>query len=160
MYYETLLAFLLVGLPLLKNMIFDIAAMIYVVSLSGIWLLGTEKVLVSVLNRRLSGIQRILLPLPLILFLSANIDGIISFNEYMTTSPDADVYIRYPGNEAWNTERLFLAGVVAFLLIPLAFAMEIRKIVLSYLLYFGFTFLWVMVVFIPFLLYCKVPLQD
>lgn len=68
-------------------------------------------------GRGLSRWARLLIPVPAILFLIANIDSILSFLAYLQENPRAGLG-RYSGKQAWNTDRFFWAGIGSVLVLP------------------------------------------
>src|SRR5687768_9429755 len=64
----------------------------------------------------LSRWRRLLIPLPIVLFLVSNLDGIFSLLAYLETHPT--VPARYSENQAWNADRFAYAGAIAAVLLP------------------------------------------
>lgn len=61
--------------------------------------------------------RRLLIPIPAVIFLVANLDGIFSLMAYIDTHPFA-VVARYRENQQWNTDRFFVVGIVASFILP------------------------------------------
>ncbi len=60
---------------------------------------------------------RLLIPIPIILFLLGNLDGVLSLIAYLDDHHGA-VPVRYSENQAWNADRFCYAGTVSVVLLP------------------------------------------
>lgn len=110
-------------------------------------------------GRPLSLWRRILIPVPIICFLAANLDGVLSLGYYLQSHPGA-IAARYKGNQAWNTDRFFYAGFLSLAFLPFVLApMPFRGIRLLLVTWGGHA-LWILFPFTPLLLACGVPLQQ
>ena len=103
--------------------------------------------------------RRFLIPLPIVLFLVANIDGVLSLLAYLDTHPGT-LAARYSENQAWNADRFFYAGIVAAACLPFVLVAKAYKSP-------GFIFrvwagqaLWILVPYGPLLMASGVPLAH
>ncbi len=103
--------------------------------------------------------RRILIPLPIICLLAANLDGVLSLLSYLAAHPHA-LAIRYEGNQAWDTDRFFYAGLISVGLLPFVIApTPLRGFLLLPVVWIGHV-LWMLFPFGPLLLMSGVPLQQ
>ncbi len=103
--------------------------------------------------------RRILIPLPIALFLLANLDGVLSLRSYLLTHPDA-VPARYSENQAWNTDRFLIAALVSVAILPFLLAAKPTNGLRLILPVWGAHTLWIFFAYAPLLLATGVPLQD
>lgn len=107
----------------------------------------------------LSRWRRLLIPLPIVLFLIANLDGVLSLLSYLQTHPWA-IPARYSWNRAWNTDRFLYAGFIAVALLPFALVPQpFKSTGLLLRVWVGYA-LWIFVPFALLLLASGVPLQH
>jgi len=103
--------------------------------------------------------RRIFIPLPIVFFLAANLDGILSLVSYLQSHPGA-VALRYDGNQAWNADRFFYAGFLSLALLPFLIAPAPLRGVRLLLVTWGGHIIWMIFPFAPLLLASGVPLQQ
>ena len=129
--------------------------------------IGPSLLLIRAIERRaerlaggpLSRWRRILIPLPIVCFLAANLDGVLSLVSYLQSHPGA-VAARYDGNQAWSADRFFYAGVLALALLPFVLAPVPLRGFRLLLVTWGGHALWMLFPFAPLLLASGVPLQQ
>lgn len=104
--------------------------------------------------------RRLLIPLPIFFFLVANLDSVLSLLSYLNTHPGKMFAIRYDGNEAWNTDRFFYAGLFSVGLLPFVIASTpLNGVQLLPVVWMGHV-IWMVFPFAPLLLVTGVPLQQ
>jgi hypothetical protein len=108
---------------------------------------------------RLSRWRRLLIPLPIVLFLAANLDGVLSLISYLHSHPGA-VAVRDDGNLAWSTDRFFYAGFLALGFLPFVLAPTPLRGYSLFLVTWGGHTLWMFFPFAPLLLASGVPFQQ
>ena len=101
--------------------------------------------------------SRLLIPVPIILLLLGNLDGVLSLLAYLEEHPAA-VPARYSENQAWNTDRFFYAGMVSAGLLPFGLGCRFSLRLVAQV-WIGFV-LWIIFPFSLLLLATGVPLQD
>lgn len=111
----------------------------------------------TVRSEPLSRWSRLLIPVPVILFLAANLDGVFSFLAYISHHPVA-VRVRNSQCQAWNADRLFYPGFASLVLLPflLGDRFSIRLVLhvwVGHLLWFFFPL-------VPLALASGVPFRD
>ncbi len=104
--------------------------------------------------------KRVFIPLPIILLLVGNLDGVLSLDAYMQAHPDG-VPIRYPGNKQWDADRFPILGFVFLGLQPffLGAPLVSRAVRLLPVTWVGHL-IWMLFPYCPLLLLSGVPLQD
>jgi hypothetical protein len=100
---------------------------------------------------------RLLIPIPIVFFLAANLDGVISFLAYIHEHPVA-VRVRSSQYQAWSANRLFYPGLAALVLLPFPLVGRF-SIRLSLHILVGH-FLWLFFPLIPLALASGVPFRD
>lgn len=143
----------------LAGLISDIVAFVYVTGASFGLIVLLEYQMIKQAKGGLSAWRRMFIGLPIMLLLAANIDGILSLNAYVAATPGA-YFIRYPGDEMWNTDRFFYAGMAAGFLCPFLLKVPFKKLPMGVASVWVVYVVWMFFVFTPFLLLCGVPLQD
>jgi hypothetical protein len=103
--------------------------------------------------------RRLMIPLPIMLFLCANIDGILSLRAYLDMHPNT-LPFRYSENQAWNTDRLFNVGIAAAALLPFLITSKLSKLPLLVLGVWFAHVLWIFFALAPLLLATGVPFRD
>lgn len=118
-----------------------------------------EKCAVSVRKAPLSGWRLYLIPLPLVLLLAGNFDAVLSLLAFLDTHPTA-VAGRYSGNEAWNSDRLIIAGLISAAFLPFVLVNQSYQHSGFILRVWAIFALWILFPFAPLLLISGVPLQQ
>ncbi|MES2469300.1 MAG: hypothetical protein V4675_18485 [Verrucomicrobiota bacterium] len=126
--------------------IIDVLATLWVTSLSMLLIVGLERRAFRIRGAPLSAWQRWLTPLPLILLVGANLDSILSLLAWSETHPYGS-YSRFSDNQAWNTDRFFVLGLIVAGLLPFALSHKPRQLAdlvpLFWIGYFvWFLFVW------------------
>jgi hypothetical protein len=122
-----------------------------------IWMI--ERSAERVRGGRLSRWRRLLIPLPIVLFLVANFDGILSFLSY-TETHQSELPFRYSHHQAWSTDRFMYAGMIAAALVPFVLVRQPFKSLGFVLGVWAGYALWLMVPFVPLLLASGVPFRE
>ena len=140
-------------------MIAQVIVAIYAVVGSGLTIAVVERFALRAQGGNIPCWRRLLIALPPVLFFVGNLDAILSLNAFIESHPGTLPH-RYPGNQAWNTDRLFYAALGAAFLVPFItvfpFLKSLRAVVPIWFAYF----VWMMAVFCPVGLATGVPLQD
>jgi hypothetical protein len=103
--------------------------------------------------------RRYLIPLPIVLFLIANLDGVFSLLAYLETHPTA-IPARYSENQAWDAERFFNLGIIAVAFLPFFLISKPYKSLGFIFLVWALHALWMLLSYFPLLLATGVPLQN
>jgi hypothetical protein len=111
----------------------------------------------SIYGEPLSRWSRLIIPIPIILFLAANLDGVLSFLAYTDQHPVA-VWVRSSRYQAWNADRLFYLGLASLILLPFILDGHF-SIRLSLHVWIGH-FLWLFFPLLPLALASGVPFRD
>ena len=130
------------------------------------WVLVASVALILLTERfaeRAAGIplawwRRLMIPLPTLLFLSANIDSILSLGAYLDTHHAAP--FRYVGQQAWDTGRFYIAGLAAAAFLPFLLASRFRGLATLAGEVLCAHFLWLIFAFYPLLLATGMPLRQ
>ena len=103
--------------------------------------------------------RRIMIPLPIICFLVANLDGVLSLMSYLQSHPGA-VVARYDDNQAWNANRFYYPGLLCLAFQPFVLTPAPKQGFRLLLVTWGGHALWMLFPFAPLLLASGVPLQQ
>lgn len=103
--------------------------------------------------------RRYLIPLPIVLLLIANLDGIFSLLAYLETHPTA-IPARYSEHQAWDADRFFISGIIAAAFLPFLLISKPYKSPSFILLVWALHALWMLLSYFPLLLATGVPLQH
>jgi hypothetical protein len=136
-----------------------IAISIWVLFASIALILLTERYAERAAGSPLAWWRRLAIPLPTALFLIANIDGIVSLRAYLDIHPFA-VPARYSENQAWNTDRFFIAGLVAAALLPFLLTSRFSGLPILVWRVWSGHILWLFFALAPLLLVTGVPLRQ
>ncbi|CAN5866857.1 hypothetical protein BH11VER1_BH11VER1_27100 [soil metagenome] len=141
-------------------MLYPVLAGLFCIPPSWLLIRAIERCAVSLWGGPLSLWRRILIPLPIICFLAANLDGVLSLLSYLSSHPEVTSVARYEGNQAWDTDRFFNAGLFSVGLLPFVIApTPLRGFLLLPVVWVGHV-LWIMFPFAPLLLATGVPFQQ
>jgi hypothetical protein len=140
-------------------MLFTIAGIILGTLVSFLLVRDLERRAEAVSGTPLHRWQRLLIRLPIIFFLAANLDDVLSLHSYMRTHPYA-LPIRYSGNRAWETERGLYAGLISIAILPFLLTRYPGRALRLVPSMCGGHTLWLIFIYGPLLLATGVPLQD
>ncbi len=132
---------------------------LWVTVLSLLALLALEKLAKRIYGTSLVRWQRWLLPVPMMAFLAANLDGVHSLGAWLETHP-GHFAIRYAGNSAWDTLRFAYPGMLGLLFIPCLQKSSFLRVAHFSILWWFFHLLWLFFVLFPLGLATGVPLRD
>jgi|GEM_PF-6987092 len=140
-------------------MTFFLIAVLLVVVLSTVLIRAVERDAEKVNGTRLPRGRRWLIPVPILLFLAANVDGVFSLLAYLESHPNAAPY-RYSDHQAWSTDRFMIAGLVAVGLLPFLLVRRPYRFPMFVMRTWFVHLVWVLIPFVLLALASGVPLQD
>ena len=139
-------------------MLYPIIAALMCTATSWLLIRTIERYAESLTGAPLAFWRRILIPLPVICLLAANVDGVLNLVSYLQSHPGA-VAIRYTGNETWKTDRFFYAGMLFLALLPFILAPVPLRCFRLLLVTWGGHAMWMIFPFVPLLIASGVPLR-
>ena len=92
---------------------------LWVTSISMLLIVGLERNVCHIRGGPLAAWQRWLIPLPFILLVGWNLDGVFSLQAWLESHPHGRA-TRNPENQAWDTDRFFVLGKIGAGLVPFA----------------------------------------
>ena len=132
---------------------------LWVTSISMLLIVGLERNVCHILGCALAAWQRWLIPLPFILLMGWNLDGVFSLQTWLETHPHGRA-ARYSENQAWDTDRFFVLGEICAGLVPFAMPRKLRQLVRIVPLFCLFYFIWVFAVFGILAIFTGVPMAN
>lgn len=135
----------------------------WIAAFSLLCILLMERAVVHTACAPLSRLRRLLIPLPVILLLAANLDGVLSLKAWVemeNIKNRAVIPARYSGNEAWDTVRFALAGLIGAAILPFLVTRGFRKKFAVLPAVWTLQFLWFIFVLFPLMLMTGLPLRD
>jgi hypothetical protein len=136
-----------------------IGVLVYVILASTLFVWSAEKTAEKFNGKPLQRWQRLLVPVPILIFLVANLDGLWSLWVYLETHPGV-VAARYSENQAWSADRFFYVGAGVALVLPFLLVRPAWKAVGFAPILWAAHLVWMLIVWAPLLLISGVPLRN
>ena len=132
---------------------------LWVTSLSMLLIVGFEKDFAHYTGSPLPRWRRYLIPLPIILMVGSNLDGVLSLQAWLETHPHG-IAARYSENQAWNADRFATAGLLCTLIIPFLLCRRpLQSVRIALIFWVGHLF-WFVLVLAPLLLGTGFPFKQ
>jgi hypothetical protein len=138
----------------------DLLILIVFVTCPSMWLiLAIERKAARLFGSRLPFYRRLLIPIPIVALLAANLSGVMSLGSYLQAHPET-FPIRNPENLAWRSDGFAIGGLALVFVMPWLLTGSVRGgFEILCRVWIGH-FLWLACPFWLLLLMTGVPLRD
>ena len=131
---------------------------VFVTCLSMWLILAIERKAARLFGGRLPFYRRLLIPIPIVALLAANLSGVMSLGSYLQAHPET-FPSRYPENLAWRSEGIGIAGLALVFVTPWLLIGSVKGAFEILCRVWIGHFLWVACPYWPLLLMTGVPLR-